>query len=61
MFSCFTSRQLASGSYKEIKIWDIDTGEEIKTFVWHKKSVSCLVILPNGFLASGSCDGRIKI
>ena len=53
---------LASGSYDNtIKIWDTNTGNEIRTLKAHTDYVRSLVVLNNGYLASGSYDNTIKI
>ena len=53
---------LASGSSDEsIKIWNIDTGECIRTLTGHTNSVYSLQLLANNKLASGSSDATIKI
>jgi WD40 repeat protein len=52
---------LASGFYLEIKIWNTDTGSEIRTLTGHTDWVYSLAVLPNGYLASGSQDKTIKI
>ena len=45
---------LASGSNdRKIKIWDTNTGIEMRTLEGHTAAVSCLVVLQNGYLASG--------
>ena len=46
--------RLASGSDdKTIKLWQITTGELIRTLAGNTYSVSCLAILPENLLASG--------
>jgi len=53
---------LVSGSYdKSICIWNITTGENIKTLEGHNESVSSLADLKNCYLASGSYDKTIRI
>jgi WD40 repeat protein len=44
------------------KIWNLQTGELIRTFYGHLYEVSCVAINPNGkILASGSSDKQIKL
>jgi hypothetical protein len=44
------------------KIWNLQTGELIRTFYGHLYEVSCVAINPNGkILASGSSDKKIKL
>ena len=53
---------LASGSYDTtIKIWDIITGNCLKTLEGHSNSVNFLVKINENTLASGSYDTSIKI
>ncbi|MEP6488194.1 WD40 repeat domain-containing protein [Microcoleus vaginatus] len=44
------------------KLWNLHTGELIRTFSGHSGAVYCVAISPNGkFLASGSYDKQIKL
>ena len=52
---------IVSGSYREIKIWNSDTGAEIRTLNGHTNYVLSVAILPNGNIVSGSWDQTIKI
>jgi len=55
-------KYIASGSYKEIKIWDVNTGNCLKTFSGHNNWVWSVSYNPDGkYLASGSLDKTIKI
>ena len=44
-----------------LQIWDVTTGECLKTLAGHTDWVKTLCILPNGLLASGSDDKTIKV
>ncbi len=57
------SKILASGSYDStIKLWNLGTGEQIRTLQGHSKSVYSVAISPDGkILASGSADNTIKL
>ncbi|KAK0627618.1 hypothetical protein B0T14DRAFT_139926 [Immersiella caudata] len=55
-------QQLASGSYKTIKIWDPTSGQCLQTLEGHSGSVQSVTFSPDGQqLASGSYDKTIKI
>lgn len=62
--TCFVSltNELLAISYENnIKIWDIVKNKTIKILEGHNEDVESLVVLPNGFLASGSRDKTILI
>ncbi|MBD2744009.1 serine/threonine-protein kinase [Coleofasciculus sp. FACHB-1120] len=54
---------LASGSLDNtIKLWNLNTGQEISTLNGHSKSVGAVAISPDGqTLASGSWDNTIRL
>ncbi|MCL2211012.1 MAG: caspase family protein [Treponema sp.] len=56
-------KTIASGSYEgTIKIWDIITGREIRTFYGHLNNINDLTFSSNGKqIISGSSDNTIKI
>jgi WD40 repeat protein len=46
----------------EVKLWDVNTGKELRTLKGHSFAVSSLAFPPGGkILASGSMDGTIKL
>jgi WD40 repeat protein len=53
---------LASSSGTTIKLWDVQTGQPLRTLTGHLDVVSCLVISPDGkLLISGSADKSIRL
>ena len=57
----FDEHILATGSYDAtIKIWDIETGEEIRTLKGHNSGIRCLQF-DNNKLISGSIDKSLKV
>jgi WD40 repeat protein len=57
------SRLLASASAdKSIKLWDIQTGQVVRTFHGHKEAAICVAFSPDGRrLLSGSMDRTVKL
>ncbi|OCQ96040.1 hypothetical protein BCD64_11825 [Nostoc sp. MBR 210] len=56
-------KTLASGSWDNtIKLWNLETGKEIRTLTGHSNPVQSVSFSPNGkALASGSWDNTIKL
>jgi WD40 repeat protein len=56
-------KQLASGGYeKNIKLWNVATGQEVETLTGHTKYINSVAFSPDGkTLASGSADTTVKL
>ena len=56
-------RWVASGSFDDtIKIWDFETGRELRSFIGHSGAVKALACSTDGkWLASGGNDGTVRI
>ena len=53
---------LASSSGTTIKLWDVQTGQPLRTLTGHLDVIYCLVISPDGkVLISGSADKSIRL
>jgi len=53
---------LSAGADKTLKLWDLDTGKELKIFKYHDDEVNCCAFSPDGkYIVSGSQDGMLKI
>lgn len=57
------NKWVASGSFDNaIKIWEFETGRELRSLIGHNGAVNALAISPDGrLLASGSNDKTVKI
>jgi WD40 repeat protein len=54
---------ILSGSYDNtIKLWEVSTGQEIRTFVGHSHYVNAIALSPDSqFVLSGSADQTLKL
>lgn len=45
-----------------LRLWDLETGEELRRFEGHNDDVTCVLVLPNGrVVASGSRDRTVRL
>ncbi|WP_237396853.1 WD40 repeat domain-containing protein [Okeania sp. KiyG1] len=52
---------ISGSSDRTLKIWDIQTGEELLTLSGHTGGVRTVAKLPEGQVVSGSSDNTIKV
>ena len=57
----FSNKLITASFDKSIKIWDLETGECLKTLKDHKHCVTSILIFPNNKFISGSIDKTMKI
>jgi WD40 repeat protein len=51
-----------AGPDRDLHLWDLDTGKEVRRFAGHRDGITCLAISPDGRRAvSGSTDGTVRI
>jgi tetratricopeptide (TPR) repeat protein len=52
----------SGGGDQTLKLWDLNTGKELRTFIGHSHAVSSVAIAPDGRTAlSGSDDNSLKV
>src|SRR5262249_8070739 len=55
-------RAISGSSDKTLRLWDLETGTELRLFEGHTGSVNALAILPDGqWVLSGSSDGTLRL
>jgi WD40 repeat protein len=52
---------ISSSNDNTLKVWDINTYQEIKSLIGHKDCVYTIIVLKDGKIASFSYDGEIRI
>jgi F-box/WD-40 domain protein MET30 len=58
----FDDRILITGSYDcTVKVWDLKTGQVLRTLTGHTQGIRCLNFDESGRLVTGSMDGTIKL
>lgn len=61
-FSPDNNSILSAGADRTLKLWDLDTGKELKTFKYHDDEVTCCAFSPDGtYIVSGSLDETLRI
>ena len=56
------ARLLAIGQYDDVWLWDVGSGEHVRTFSGHTRTIRALAMRPNGRgLASASEDGTVLV
>src|SRR5207237_7924758 len=51
----------AGGSHRMVRIWDVESGKELRRFEGHHASITAVRFLDAKRLVSGSLDGTIKL
>jgi serine/threonine protein kinase len=55
-------RALSGASDKTVRLWDLDSGTELRSFVGHADEVTCIAIAPDGkHFASACSTGTVRI
>ncbi len=61
-FSPDNNSILSAGADRTLRLWDLDTGKELKTFKYHDDEVTCCAFSPDGkYIVSGSKDETLKL
>jgi WD40 repeat protein/tRNA A-37 threonylcarbamoyl transferase component Bud32 len=60
--ACFSpdGKQLASASGKTVKVWDVDTGQQVRTHTW-QTSISTMWFGPEGLRLGGASRDTLKV
>ena len=53
--------KVASGSYREVKLWDVTSGECLQTLEGHSHYVNSVSFSPDGTKVASGSSGDIKI
>ena len=60
-FDEISNKLISASNDNSIKIWNLETGECLKTLTDHNDRITSILIVPNNKIISGSFDGTIKI
>ena len=59
---CSDDNQAISGSWDQtLKVWDLESGREVRSFTAHNASVTAVAICGNQGVVSSSADGALKV
>lgn len=55
-------RIVSGGRDRTLRLWDIETGQELRSFLGHRGEVTCLALTQDGrWLISGSADKTVRV
>jgi WD40 repeat protein len=54
-------RQELGGADNTVRLWDVQTGQELARLEGHQRNVNCVAFLPDGRALSGSSDATVRL
>lgn len=54
-------RQELGGTDNTVRLWDVETGQELARLEGHQRNVNCVAFLPDGRAVSGSSDATVRL
>jgi WD40 repeat protein len=54
-------RQELGGTDNTVRLWDVETGQELARLEGHERNVNCVAFLPDGRAVSGSSDATVRL